>query len=357
MRFKHKNSKACIREVIGMDDRIVMLIGIPVMGFFIPLLFFGATFEDGLMAYLPKALMATLFASAYWITVRSIIIYYRRKYPYYKQMGKRTISSILLVIPFYIAICSSMNYVKKFFGLDKTEIEGVTQWDYNVMSIMLIIMVAAIYESVWLYTRWKESIVEQEKLRREYVQSQLEGLRSQVNPHFLFNSLNTLSYLIPEDSERAVKFVQKLSKVYRYILEIKDKKIVSLKEELDFLESYIFLLKERFGNNLMIKVDIDKDQQNLHLIPLSLQLLFENAIKHNIISKEYPLEVTLWVDADKLLVRNNLQRKTQEMPSTNVGLENVRHRYSFYTQRELEVIETKEFFLVALPLLKNPVIA
>lgn len=346
----------CIRKVIGMDDRIIMLVCIPIMGFCIPLLFFNATLADGLLAYLPKAIIAFFYTLAYWGAIRFLIIFFRRKFPSYPQMAKRLGYTFLAIVPVYTVINQTMGYVHREVGVG-AEIEGVTELDYNVVSILLILLIATLYESVWLYTRWKESIVAQETLRREYVQSQLEGLRSQVNPHFLFNSLNTLTYLIPEDSDRAVKFVQKMSKVYRYILEIKDQQLVSLEEELKFLEAYIFLLKERFGDNLNIEVEVPKAYYGLHLIPLSLQMLMENVIKHNVISVDKPLAVKLWVENDQLMVRNNLQRKAQAMPSTKVGLENIKHRYSFYTDQAMEVMETSDHFVVGLPLLKSAVLA
>lgn len=355
MKGNRKPTQERLKELIGIDDRLTMLIGIPTLGFSIPLLFFGASLENGLLPYLPKAFISIIYCTVYWLSVRTVILHFRKKYPLYKQTVKRIIYSVIVITPIYAVTCTVLKYLHVRY--ESAANEGVTDWDYNVVSIFLILLVWAIYESVWLYTRLKESIIEQEKLRREVIQSQLEGLRSQVNPHFLFNSLNTLTWLIPEDSEKAVKFVQKLSKVYRYVLEIRDKQLVSVEEELNFLHSYVFLLKERFGDNLQVKIDIEPKHNSKLIIPLSLQMLFENAIKHNIISQEKPLEIVLWVDQEKLLVRNNLQRKAQSMPSTQVGLENIRHRYSFYTQKDVEIMESKEFFLVGLPLLNQAITA
>jgi len=350
----NKSKKERLKELIGMDDRPVMLFVIPLMGFAIPLLFFDVSLANGLMAYLPHALIATSYSVIYWFTVRTIILYFRKKFPRYKQTGKRIIYSFLVIAPVYAFANFALKQLHN--RLHIAEEPNVTDWDYNVVSILLILLVWAIYESVWLYTRWKASIIEQEKLRREYVQSQLEGLRSQVNPHFLFNSLNTLTWLISEDSDKAVKFVQKLSKVYRYVLEIRDKQLVTLEEELTFLQAYEFLIKERFGDNLKVSVEVPQAFHAQLIIPLSLQMLFENATKHNIISEQKPLEITLWVEDQRLLVRNNLQRKAQSMPSTEVGLENIRHRYSFYTQKEVEILETETYFLVTLPLISEAIL-
>ena len=123
-------------------------------------------------------------------------------------------------------------------------------------SLMLTFFIVAVYESIFFYSRLQKSIVEREKLERENIHSQLEGLKNQVNPHFLFNSLNTLTYIIPEDPDLAVRFVQQLSKVYRYILEIRDRKLICLSEELEFLDSYVFLLKERFGENFHVEIRV-----------------------------------------------------------------------------------------------------
>ena len=353
---KNKHGKLCLRKVIGMDDRLVMLIGIPTLGFLIPFVFFRSSLTGELSDYLTKALVSTSYSLAFWVAVRYMLIYFRRRYPEFNQFGKRIFYNFLALIPVYIIIDQGLAWFFDVIGLMKAG-HGVNPLDVNVISILLILLVSTIYESVWLYNKWKESILAQETLRREYVQSQLEGLRSQVNPHFLFNSLNTLTYLIPEDADRAVTFVQKMSKVYRYILEFKDQKLVYLEEELKFLEAYLFLLKERFGDNLNVKIDIPKSHYDLHLIPLSLQMLMENVIKHNVISVHKPLEVNIWVESDQLMVRNNLQRKAQKMPSTQVGLDNIRHRYSFYTNQAMEVVETSAEFRVGLPLLKNAVLA
>ncbi len=195
--------------------------------------------------------------------------------------------------------------------------------------------------------------MEKEKLERENIQSQLEGLKNQVNPHFLFNSLNTLTYIIPEDQNLAVRFVQQLSKVYRYILEIRDRKLICLSEELAFLDAYVFLLKDRFGENFKIDINIPESYLNLKVVPLSLQILMENAIKHNIISALKPLRVEVFIENNlKLIVKNNLQKKNHVMNSTKVGLQNIKNRYSFFSDQKVEVFATTDSFVVSIPLIQ-----
>lgn len=222
----------------------------------------------------------------------------------------------------------------------------------SVSTLVMIFLVVAIYETIYFYQQLKQSIQEKEELQRENIKSQLEGLKSKVNPHFLFNSLNTLAYLIPEDADKSVKFVQKLSKVYRYILEMSDERLIPLQKELDFLNSYIFLLKERFEENLQVEIDIPKARMKDKIIPLSLQILFENAIKHNIISSTKPLKIKVLINnSGKLIVENNLQKKKQIKDSTKFGLENIKNRYRFFSNEAVDVIATSSSFIVSLPLI------
>ncbi len=346
----HKRKK--VAEILGFDDTWALIVGIPLISFFIPLLFFKASLADGLMAYLPEWGISFMYTISYWLSCRAIFIYFRRRYSGYQDTRKRIFYISASALAAYFILNRSLEFVHGAIGHPQRE--GVTDFDYTVGTLMIVALVGTLYESVFLYDRWKRSIIEAERLMRENVESQLEGLKNQVNPHFLFNSLNTLSYLIPEDPKRAVHFVQKLSKVYRYILEIRDKKLITLKEELDFLHAYLFLLQERFGDNLRVNLSVDEASHALHLAPLSLQILFENAIKHNIISSDKPLSIELWVENRRLVVRNKLQRKNQQMPSTRLGLQNIKNRYAFFSDEEVDVLETDDSFTVSLPLIAAP---
>lgn len=346
---KQKNAE----EVLGFDDTWFLILGIPVLSFFIPLLFFKATLANGLAAYLPEWGISMMYTAAYWMSCRTIFIYFRRRFPGQQETRKRLIYVSAAVLAAYTVVNWSLDYVHIFMG--HKERAGVTEFDYTVGTLMIVALVSTLYESAFLYDRWKRTVVETEKLKRENIESQLEGLKNQVNPHFLFNSLNTLTYIIPEDPEKAVQFVQKLSKAYRYILEIRDKKLITLEEELNFLQAYLFLVQERFGENLRADIQVSDEALHAQLVPLSLQILFENAVKHNIISEERPLHIELWVENNRLVVRNNLQRKRQSMPSTNLGLQNIKNRYAFFSEERVDVVETDGFFTVSLPLIGVPV--
>ncbi|NND07989.1 MAG: histidine kinase [Saprospiraceae bacterium] len=187
------------------------------------------------------------------------------------------------------------------------------------------------------------------------MQSQLEGLKNQIKPHFLFNSLNALAGLIPKDGKRAIRYVNKLSAVFRYLLEIDDTPLISLEEELAFLHAYAYLQKERFGDNLVVDIDIDPSYYHKMIVPLSLQILFENVIKHNILSDEKPLRVNIFInDQGKITVENNLQLKDLPPSSTKIGLENIKKRYAFIVENAVDVQDTSSSFSVSLPLVQNP---
>lgn len=350
------NKERAVRY-LGFSDIPHLLLGIPIIAFLFPIVFFKADLSQGLIAYLPKYTVSLIYTTCYWISIRELFFYLRSRFRTPEETPRRIIYTMVGILIIFLIVNSVVSvFHHDILGLPydaPIDQNGMSHFDYKLPSFVVIILVASIYEGIFFYQRWKEAIIETERLKRENVQSQLEGLKSQVNPHFLFNSLNTLIYIIPEDPEKAVIFVRKLSKVYRYILEIRDKELISVQEELAFLQSYIFLLKERFGESFQVSIDLPKGKQAQKIVPLSLQMLLENAIKHNVISKSKPLLVEFFID-DKgaLVVRNNLQKKVQQMPSTNVGLENIRTRYAFFTEEKLEVQETPPYFTVSLPLIE-----
>ncbi len=189
------------------------------------------------------------------------------------------------------------------------------------------------------------------KLQKENLQSQFDVLKQQVNPHFLFNSLNVLTSLIKIDPDLAESFTEKLSKVYRYVLENKEKDIVSLNTELDFMTAYLFLLDIRFMGKILIKINIDKSKKDLMILPMALQLLIENAIKHNTFSKTNPLSINVKVDKnDYLVVSNNKQIRETQIQSTGVGLLNIQNRYELISNKKPFFDNTKDEFVAKIPL-------
>ncbi len=200
-------------------------------------------------------------------------------------------------------------------------------------------------------TEVKTQVVE---LQKENLQAQFQMLKQQVNPHFLFNSLNVLTSLIKTEPELAEKFTEQLSKVYRYVLENKDKDLIPLNTEMNFLRAYIFLLDIRFMGKMKIDIEFDEQREDKLLPPLSLQIIIENAIKHNTFSRKSPLHVRLFIDEnDYLNVVNNLQSRETQFASTGTGLENIINRYALISDRVPVFKKTDDQYFAMIPLLNK----
>ncbi len=203
---------------------------------------------------------------------------------------------------------------------------------------------------VFYMNRTKKAQVEAEQFKKISIEAQFEALRNQINPHFLFNSFNVLSSLVYKDPDTSAKFIGQLSHVYRYLLYSQEKKIVLLKEEMEFIRAYLYLLEIRFGENLKIIIGEMHDHE-YYVAPATIQMLIENAIKHNVVSRKSPLTISIWLESDRLLIANNLQLKEVKEPSTKLGLQNIMSRYVFLSERKVIVREASDRFLVSIPLL------
>ena len=221
-----------------------------------------------------------------------------------------------------------------------------------IVFILIIVLVITIIElSIFLLNNWRFSLAELERFKKENAEIRFESLRSQLNPHFLFNSLNTLSSLIYENQENASLFIRELSDVYRYILENKDKELIPLSKELEFSTSYIHLIRLRFDENLKVITNLKNNNDKYRIAPLTLQLLIENAVKHNIISKKLPLHIDILIEDEMLIVKNKLQTKESKEYSSAMGLKNIISRYDFLTDRKVEISKNTKEFIVKIPLI------
>jgi LytS/YehU family sensor histidine kinase len=196
---------------------------------------------------------------------------------------------------------------------------------------------------------------EKAEIQKRIAQAQFESLKNQVNPHFLFNSLNVLSSLVHIDADLSENFIYRLAKCYRYLLEQKDKALVTLKTELDFADAFSFLLKIRFEDKLHILIEVDESIRSQFLIaPLTLQLLIENAVKHNSISNESPLIIKIYLESgETLVVENNLQLRQQKLIGTAVGKQNILQRYTLLGFKEPDFLQTDNFYIVKIPLIEK----
>ncbi len=344
---------------IGFDDRLLMVVMIPVISFIIPFVFFGIRFAKP--PYFTFRILVTTFimSVALWVGNRYIMIWSRRRYAPIELVKKRLCIQTMVMLGYTLLVTNLLGYfLHDYCGLrDMSGMPGHTAQDIvinsNTSALFCTLAVVAIYESIYFMSELRTSIEEKELLKRESLQAQLNALKTQVNPHFLFNNLNTVASVIPENPKLAVDFVQELSKVYRHILEVKDEKVIPLKDELDVLKAYAFLLKTRFGDNLTINIDVDNEKLKKKIVPLSLQLLMENAIKHNIVSAGKPLKIDVYAVNGTLVVSNNLQKKNQVFESTGIGLDNVRNRYKLLSDKIVEVTESSSNFTVSIPLIEN----
>jgi sensor histidine kinase YesM len=220
-----------------------------------------------------------------------------------------------------------------------------------ITAVINIIMICVIEAISW-FKRSQESLAKTEKLERENSQIRYETLKSQLNPHFLFNSLNVLSSLIKKDSDKAQNFVDEFSSVYRYTLDVIEKPVVELREEIDFAKSFLFLQKIRFDNAVDMEINVDASKLNYLVPPLAVQTLLENAFKHNKATTDSPLKIKIHNENDSLVVINNLQPKIKGTDSKGVGLSNLTKRYELLGEERPHFSVTEKEYVAKIPLIE-----
>jgi hypothetical protein len=280
----------------------------------------------------------------------------QRKFPELRHTGKRILFGIFvnlfLMTPSAFLIVWLYDH---FHILGYHYKEGDYKWAY-LIGICVNLLFQTLWEVLYLLDKYKETLSEKELIEQMSMEQEFENLKSQINPHFLFNCFNTLSSLIQEDKKEAENFLDELSKVYRYLLKSNEAGVSTVERELQFIQSYYRLLKTRYGSGLRLSIDIDKRYYSYLLPSLSLQLLVENAVKHNIVSRMQPLVIEILTAAgNKLVVNNNLQRKQLIKTSTRIGLNNIRSKYKLMKQDGFQIVEGENNFMVVLPLVWNDV--
>ncbi len=220
------------------------------------------------------------------------------------------------------------------------------------ITFFISLFISLVFTAVGFFKAWRSSVLNEAALKSEMMSYKYESLRNPINPHFLFNSFNVLSDLVYENQEQAVKFIRQMSDLFRYVLDSRDKELVSLEEEMRFLDSYIYLLKTRFGDKLDLTINLSPGNSEL-IVPMTLQLLVENAVKHNEVSSRYPLSVAVRRNGDFIEVENSLRKKNAGEDSKNTGLKNISQQYSFFTSKEIEIISGETTFLVKIPLIQS----
>jgi len=226
--------------------------------------------------------------------------------------------------------------------------------NYLVASIVTFVVLLGIH-ALHFYKSYNENKVNEQKIIAGTANAKFESLKNQIDPHFLFNSLNVLSSLIEENPENAQRFTTSLSKIYRYVLEQKDKELVSVGEELAFAKTYMNLLKMRFENSLFYEMPTSNINPEAKVVPLSLQLLLENTVKHNVVSEQRPLHIRIFIEGDYLVIQNDYQKKEVLQDRQGVGLQNIINRYGIITNRKVLIAQNERTFMVKIPILTKQI--
>jgi sensor histidine kinase YesM len=290
-----------------------------------------------------------------WISTR-FITYFLRKRCQKMSFAVRLSIQILASCFAAIILTLALNYFgNKVYDMCRYDIHHDTFILKNLLVtvILLTFLINTIYESFYLFHRLSETLLEAEIYKKESIEAQYQNLTSRLNPHFLFNSLNTLTTIVEEEPKKAVKYIQELSVVYRYVLNSQKLTWADLRAEIEFTQSYISLLKMRFEDNITISLDLCDRHYNYHILAMTIQLLIENAVKHNEISNTHPLEIKIFCEEEILVVTNKKQKRNIIPSTTKVGLHNITERYRFLVNKEVIVEDANDTFTVKIPLIKT----
>jgi sensor histidine kinase YesM len=337
----------------NINDRWLLIIGAPLLGLVLAVMPFML-----INKYLPTINIWTtigisvIFSVICWIGCRHIVFTLWKVFPWDKKPKLHILIEIPGIFAWVTLLCLLVSWWITFYFFHQTFHFSVTFWHNVIITNFVAFFVTAIHEGIFFYIQWKYNIQRSEDLEKSTYEAQYENLRSQVNPHFLFNSLNTLAAQV-ECNPEAVSFVENLSDFLRYSLSNTGRELVPLKEEIQMLRKYKYLQQTRFGQNLEINIDVDENAQNEFIAPLALQMLVENAIKHNIISKDKPLIINIFISNNHYLsVENNLQKKIEPGRSTGIGLKNISNRYQYLTTRKVIFLESSLKYKVSIPLVE-----
>jgi sensor histidine kinase YesM len=333
-------------------EKLIGVILVPPVAVAINYVAFGVPYFHHWFNFLLPTIITTFVVLLVYILCGMIATVLLNRFPKYSQTIKRIGLGLLSYVGITIVAITIL-----FYGYDYSHIAGMTVRMDNYIWVLLVaavcnLLATSFNEGAAFFEKWRKVVDEAEQLKKENLQSQLEGLKGQVNPHFLFNSLNSLSSLISDDPDKAEKFLDEMSKVYRYLLRTNEDGLTTLDAEMQFIYSYFHLLKTRYGDGLDMETIIDERYLQHQLPPLTLQMLVENAVKHNMILKNHPLKILIMTtNSGKLVVSNNLQRKDRMVSSNKVGLTNIVNKYRLMKQEEITVRDDGKEFAVVVPLI------
>jgi sensor histidine kinase YesM len=344
-------------KLFGQRDHIndigIRMVLVPLFGIGIPLITRMVPHEQFSSWQIKFSYLYTiLIAFVIYEGVRFLYFTLRTYFDWVNSPVKK-ILAFVITIPFYCVPVSALMLV----GWYHIFLEGRVNWEVikfsGVIILIAVFSLVNVYETVFLIRDVANDRVEQEQLERAKAEAQLEALKNQIDPHFIFNSLNTLGHLIEEKPAKARLFNNNMAEVYRYLLQNKARSLVLLREEIDFLQNYFSLLKIRFEEAVQLRILINETAMDSYLIPpISLQLLIENAVKHNEFTDLQPLLITIELQQEILSIKNIIRVKKLHKPSSKVGLANLKERYKLITNKDILAEQTGNSFVVLLPVLQ-----
>ncbi len=347
-----KNTEPQKPSKMKVNDKLIRIIGVQFFGIVIP----NAT---GLISSNDRSAMYLLGAYAYFILLAGLIwqgnryflFRLQKRFDWFIHPLQKTV--VLLAMNVFYTVPLVIGMLVLWFIMIGAPVDWQIIKVTAIVCVVSVVFITHVYETVFLIKQRQDDMVKGEQLERAKAQAELEALKNQIDPHFMFNSLNSLSYLIDENQEKAKQFTESLAEVYRYILSNKDRELVILEDELAFLHKYLALLKLRFGEALKVNFSVDSNQQSEYLIPpISIFIALENVVKHNEISQASPLTTEVSLEGEELYVRNSIVRKKSIVHSTKIGLNNLKERFTMIVGKETEVQDDGRTFELMMPLLK-----
>ncbi len=331
-----------------MNSRLIRIIGIPLITF--SLFVFECSDPQ---YYFIELIWSFFMVTALWAGNGLIISRLDAYIPWRERAAPRVFIQLGLSVLLTVWVA----YLAGFFlyrWVYEVHFSSLAFRQYLFVFLIISLLYNALRTGHHFFNQWRASIIKTEELKRESLKAQYESLKNQINPHFLFNSINTLIGLIDEDADLAKNYGVQFAKIYRYILEKGREELIAVGEELKIVKIQQELFESRFGKGLVFAIDVEAQAKNRCVPPLTLQMLVENAIKHNIISEESPLTIQIRSTDDSLIISNNKQSKNVKEDNTMLGIENIKQRYSFLSERAVEIEDLPADFVVTIPLLDKP---
>ena len=340
--------KSCLKGlIVGFSIAVVL---ITIEYFFGRKVVFDNYFWKELAYYLLYGVTLTLINGSFFDYLNNKVVWI--KYTKYRLLigglGGTALTMLgIFGLRIFINVVIEGNPISDFLSNEK--------FKYYIISLLITFVVTLIFHLIYFYKKTQENKVKEQKIIAGTATAKFESLKNQIDPHFLFNSLNVLSSLIEENPENAQRFTTSLSKIYRYVLEQKDKELVPVEEELAFAKTYMNLLKMRFENSLFYELPTTIINPEAKVVPLSLQLLLENTVKHNVVSEQKPLHIRIYVEGDYLAIQNDYQKKEVLQEREGVGLQNIINRYGIISNRKVLIEQNEKTFTVKIPVLTKQI--